>query len=203
MKSTKDRILATALDLFNAEGLSQVTLRTIAKSMGISQGNLNYHYKKRDEIIEGLYFELVSNIDFHLSKFKDEAVCLSLLMDLSTSIMGHFYQYRFFLLDFVQIIRTNKTIKAHYLKLSITRERQFMGLFKVLIEKGILREEVLNNEYVFLYKRFQIISDFWISSAHITHNRITNKVIEEYSEIINQSIFPYLTKKGQLTYLKY
>ena len=63
MKNTKDRILDTSLELFNSLGLSKVTLRTIANKMGISQGNLNYHFKKREEIIETLYFQLVQNID--------------------------------------------------------------------------------------------------------------------------------------------
>ena len=56
MKDTKEIIINTALKLFNTEGLSKVTLRTIANKMGISQGNLNYHFKKRDDIIEALYF---------------------------------------------------------------------------------------------------------------------------------------------------
>jgi len=201
MKSTKERILDTALNLFNLNGLSQVTLRTIAKKMEISQGNLNYHFKKRDEIIEGLYFNLVRNIDLRLSKFKNEEVSLSLLLNLSTSILNEFYKYRFFLLDFVQIMRENKVIKSHYIELSKQREQQFLMLFNSLIDQGILRKEILPNEYAFLYKRFQILGDFWISSAQITHKQIPKKVILEYSEIINQSIYPYLTKKGEVIYL--
>ncbi len=200
MKNTKEKILATALYLFNTDGLSQVTLRTIAKKMEISQGNLNYHFKKRDEIIKTLYFDLVKNIDFRLSKFQNEAVSLKLLLDLSTSIMGDLYEYRFFMLDFVQIMRENKVIKSHYLELSKNREKQFLELFDALIENGIMRKEILHNEYTFLYKRFQILGDFWISSAQVTRARISKKIIPEYVKIINQSIYPYLTEKGKAAY---
>ncbi len=202
MKNTKEKILATALDLFNTYGLSQVTLRTIAKKMGISQGNLNYHFKKREEIIETLYFSLVKNIDLKISKTNEE-VSLKLLLDLSTSIMDDFYEYRFFLLDSVQIMRESKIIKKHYLKLSKIREKQFLDLFAVLIENGIMRKEILHNEYTYLYRRFQVLGDFWISSVQVTHKQISKKMIKEYSDIINQSIYPYLTEKGKKVYLNY
>ncbi|HED09125.1 MAG TPA: TetR/AcrR family transcriptional regulator, partial [Caldithrix abyssi] len=72
MKDTREKILHTALTLFNRQGLPRVTLRAIAKEMGISQGNLNYHYKKRDEIIEALYFQLVARIDMEMEKSAGE-----------------------------------------------------------------------------------------------------------------------------------
>jgi len=200
MKNTKERILETALDLFNTKGLSQVTLRTIAKKMGISQGNLNYHFKKRDEIIEGLYFQLVHNIDDSMSSIQQHSNTLQLLADISQTIMLNFYAYRFLLLDFVQIMRENKTIRNHYTKLTIQREQQFELLFNLLIENDLMRKEVLPNEYIFLYKRFQIIGNFWISDAEIFNSKITKKIISTYSEILIQSIFPYLTLKGQKIY---
>jgi len=200
VKKTNEKIVDTALQLFNSYGLSKVTLRTIAKELGISQGNLNYHYKKRDDIIEALYFQLVKNIDESIAQNKLEEVGLQLLFNSSTAIMNNFYEYRFFLLDFVQIMRENKTIKKHYLKLVETRKEQFIGLFKLLTKYGIMRKEVLPNEYVFLYNRFQILGDFWISSAEVVNAGVTKKVILEYTEIINQSIYPYLTVKGREAY---
>ena len=100
MKNTKEAILSAALELFNLDGLSKVTLRTIANKMGISQGNLNYHFKKRDDIIETLYFQLVSRIDETMLKKQSKMVGLQSLLSLSSPIMESFYDYRFFLLDF-------------------------------------------------------------------------------------------------------
>ena len=57
--ATKIKILATALQLFNNEGEAQVSSVDIASVMGISPGNLYYHYKGKDEIIAAL-FEAVS-----------------------------------------------------------------------------------------------------------------------------------------------
>jgi len=202
MKNTKEAILSTALALFNLDGLSKVTLRTIANKMGISQGNLNYHFKKRDDIIETLYFQLVSRIDETMSKKQSKTVGLQSLLSLSSAIMESFYDYRFFLLDFVQVMRENKKVNKHYLQLTEMRQEQFLGLFKLLVDNNVIRKEVLPNEYLYLYKRFQILGDFWISSATVTHSRLSKNMIQEYSHIINQAIFPYLTSKGKKEYCK-
>ena len=200
MNKTKERILSTALSLFNSLGLSKVTLRTIAQNMGISQGNLNYHFKKRDDIIEALYFQLVHNIDNSMSRLELTEDVLQMMVDISETIMTNFFEYRFFLLDFVQIMRENQKIKAHYAKLSAQREQQFSMLFNLLIEKELMRKEILPDEYKNLYKRFKILGDFWISDAEIIDTKITPKTISRYSEILTQAIFPYLTEKGQKKY---
>ena len=201
MKNTKEKILDTSLMLFNSQGLSKVTLRTIAKNMGISQGNLNYHIKKRDDIIEILYFQLVQNIDNSMAKIQQTQNPFQLVVDISQTIMSNFFEYRFFLLDFVQIMRENKKIKTHFTALSTQREQQFSVLFKMLIENKLMRAEVLPNEYDYFYKRIQMLSEFWISDAEIHNTKITKKTIQKYSEILMQAIFPYLTLKGQKEYL--
>lgn len=202
MKNTKESILEVSLSLFNTEGLSQVTLRTIASKMAISQGNLNYHFKKRDDIIETLYFQLVSKIDAHMAEIVTKAPGLESMFSLSALMMESFFEYRFFMLDFVQVMRENEKVKTHYLALTQTREEQFIHLFKGLANTGIMRDELLPNEFLFLYKRFQILGDFWISSAEVTHNQLEKKLLKEYAQVISQSIFPYLTEKGKLEYFE-
>ncbi|MDM0079555.1 TetR/AcrR family transcriptional regulator [Variovorax sp. J31P179] len=53
--NTRDRILLTSLALFNAEGLAAVSTHKIAAEMGISPGNLHYHFKAKQLIVERLF----------------------------------------------------------------------------------------------------------------------------------------------------
>lgn len=52
---TRDRILSTSLALFNAEGEAQVSTVDIAAVLGISPGNLYYHFKGKEAIIDALF----------------------------------------------------------------------------------------------------------------------------------------------------
>lgn len=51
---TQDRILAASLALFNAEGVAKVPLTSIASEIGISQGNLHYHFRRKQDIVQRL-----------------------------------------------------------------------------------------------------------------------------------------------------
>jgi AcrR family transcriptional regulator len=61
--NTKSKIKSIALNLFNRMGTLSVSLNTIAKEVGISPGNLRYHYKTREEIILDLYYDMQTKIE--------------------------------------------------------------------------------------------------------------------------------------------
>ena len=54
-RRTRERILATALEMFNAEGEPSVATTSIAFEMGISPGNLYYHYHSKEAIVADLF----------------------------------------------------------------------------------------------------------------------------------------------------
>ncbi|MDB0037770.1 TetR/AcrR family transcriptional regulator [bacterium] len=198
MSSTKQKILAASQQLFNDCGVSNVSLRTIADEVGISVGNLQYHFKKREDVIETLYFQLVEKIDEIYSIRTDDL--MESFFNISIEMFELLYEYHFFLLDFILIIRNNKKIKNHYSELSRRREEEFTEFVGVFIKNGLFREEVLVNEYQSFFKRTEVITNFWFSSVLIQTEKLSKETIGEYSLLIGQSIYPYLTVNGRNKY---
>ncbi len=60
--TTKEKILEAARELFNKEGIDAITTRHVAARLGISHGNLCYHYPRKEILIEKLYYELVEKL---------------------------------------------------------------------------------------------------------------------------------------------
>lgn len=195
-KNTKSKILITALKLFNEFGLAKVTLRNIAKKMGISQGNLCYHFKKREDILEALYYQLVALMDEVVQQAGMSLPTLSSSFQTSKKMMQHFYDYRFFMLDFVQIMRENQSIHQHYKALSNLRKQQFLGMFELWIHEGLMRPEEFEGEFDNLYLRSNILGDFWLSSA-IVQQDLKEGLVEKYNHVVFQNLYPYLTPKGK------
>lgn len=196
MKSTKQRILNKSLELFNARGIVDVSLRDISTDLNISVGNLQYHYKKREDIVEALYYELVARIEEELSAIHKQAT-LENLIHISTKVMKVFMTYRFFLIDFVSISRNNDRIKKHYAQLSIARADQFRTWISDLIEENVFRKEAVPDEYSKLYTSIEVISNFWFSNTLIQKDELTQDIISKYSTHIRYLIYPYLTEQGR------
>ena len=56
--TTKEKILAAALKMFNQEGYGAVNLFELAKSIGMSRGNMTFHFRDKEAILQTLAEEL-------------------------------------------------------------------------------------------------------------------------------------------------
>ena len=96
--NTKERILATALMLFNEEGEPNVTTNHIADEMDISPGNLYYHYKSKDDIIWQIFLqyekkikEVLASSELNHASMKDMWLYLNMVFDV---IVEYRFLYR-------------------------------------------------------------------------------------------------------------
>ena len=59
-KDTRTEILQTSKKLFNEYGYNAVSVKDIADALEISKGNVTYHFKKKEQIMEALLKSLES-----------------------------------------------------------------------------------------------------------------------------------------------
>ena len=55
---TKDKIVHVSIDLFNRNGVVAITTNHIAKELGISPGNLYFHFANKEEIIRQIFRQM-------------------------------------------------------------------------------------------------------------------------------------------------
>ena len=53
--NTKEKIIRTSIALFNLHGERAITTNHIASNLGISPGNLYYHFKNKEDIIRNIF----------------------------------------------------------------------------------------------------------------------------------------------------
>ncbi len=200
MKNTKQKIKDKARKLFNQQGISDTSLRQISAALGISQGNLNYHYKVKQDLVKALYMELVAKMDTQMTIVIQPNFLLKSLYESSHQSLSIFYEYRFLLRDLYKIFTAYREIKEHYITLQKEREKQFLQLFEGLVMAGIMRAEEFEKEYQHLYLRMQILGDNWIN-AQETLNRDLVEPVTYYNYILIEMLYPYLTPKGKKEFL--
>lgn len=197
MKNTREKILDASLILFNEKGMVNVSLRQIAQELEISQGNLNYHFKLKEDIVAALYFQLVNEMDNQMKSMNVSENELESLYKSSIKTIKKMYDYRFILIDFIHLMNENSKIKTHYAGLMKVRNQQFQMIFQSLIKAKILRTAEFENEYLRLYKRMNIIGDSWIN-VYSTFD--SSNSVNYYCDLLFEMIYPYLTDKGKRDY---
>lgn len=71
--STRDLILEVALVLLNERGESNVTSVDLANEMNISPGNLYYHFKGKEQVVEELYAQYHARVLVTLQEITKQA----------------------------------------------------------------------------------------------------------------------------------
>ena len=62
-KKTRDRIIETAISLFNERGYGNVTTAILAKELGISEGNLWYHFNEKRALLSAITLLFITRND--------------------------------------------------------------------------------------------------------------------------------------------
>lgn len=200
---TKSRILEAALRQFNEYGTDQTTVRSIAEEVGISHGNLCYHYKNTEALIEALYDRLVAEIDERAHTTLKAGAGMEEMIGQIGLTFGIMYRYRFIFLDFVRIIRRIGSVREKFRALIRFRREQFREGYRQMIEKGLMREEWEPGLYDHYTTNMLILGDNWICNAEIHFDEKGETVIRFYLDAFLGGLVPYLTEKGLEEYRRF
>ena len=112
-RRTAERILEVTLDLFNRFGEPNVSTTLISAELGISPGNLYYHYPAKDELINSLFdryerglSELLNAAD-GVRNVEDAWFFMHTLFEL-------IWQYRFLYRDLNDLLSKNRRLETHF-----------------------------------------------------------------------------------------
>lgn len=193
---TRERILDAALELFNREGLDVVSTRQIAQQLGISQGNLCYHFPHKDQLVLALYQRLAADFDAMFATMQTANLDFRSLLLGSYAMFGIQYRYKFLMLNFVQVMRQYPEIRSHFQALFQARRQQFDGFFRVLARKGWLKSELAPAQLEQLIELQFITGNFWMADAEIIYQGPESDKVLHYTRLITSMIRPYLTETG-------
>jgi AcrR family transcriptional regulator len=112
-RRTAERILDTTLELFNRFGEPNVSTTLISAELGISPGNLYYHYPAKEELITKL-FDRYDTALTELLRAADGVTDVEdawLLFHMLFELMG---SYRFLYRDLNDLLSNNRKLESHF-----------------------------------------------------------------------------------------
>lgn len=196
--TTKEKIKQAAIKLFNQEDTLTVTTNHICKELGMSPGNLYYHYKNKEEIVLDIYKEM--SIEFTsfdgYSRIKSSKNPLKELLFMYQKYGELFWKYRFLMRDSAVLMRVYPSLKEQFIHNQNMRIVQIEALLKFLIEERIL-ERIPEKELRMRAKLNWFVATYWQIFAQ-TQGELSKESISESLEVIFWlQIYPYLSEKGK------
>lgn len=195
MSNTRTRILEHALTLLNAQGYQAVTTRQVAQAVGISQGNLCYHFPHKQDLIMALYQQLAQEFDHTFTAISPLAHPADLFRHV-WRLCSVQYRYKFLMHQFVAIMRDFPVIQADFRALMATRRTQLEHMFAGFHTLGWLRSEFGAPERErFLWQNY-ILGDGWMGDLDILHPGSDNEKLLLATDLLVSMIEPWLTPTG-------
>ncbi len=168
-RQTRERILEVALEMFNAQGEPNVTTNHIADELGISPGNLYYHYRNKDDIIGHLFARYEQRIDVALVIPQDRLPDLEDIWLQLHVVFECMWDYRFVYRDLVNILSRNRKLRMHFARILKRAAESAAGVLRGLATAGIIRASA--DEMRATADNIVLVATFWINFDAVRNSR--------------------------------
>jgi AcrR family transcriptional regulator len=168
-RQTRERILETSLAMFNAQGEPNVTTNHIADELEISPGNLYYHFRNKEDIVEQVFARYEARMDQtllvpegRLPNLEDVWMQLHLVFECM-------WDYRFLYRDLVDIVSRNRKLKAHFARILDRAATSAGEVLRGLTAAGIMR--ATPDEIRATAENVLLVATFWMNFNIVRNGR--------------------------------
>jgi AcrR family transcriptional regulator len=181
-KQTREKILDASLSMFNAQGERNVTTNHIADEIGISPGNLYYHFRNKDDIVEQLFSRYEAQMDRALLVPEGRLPNLQDVWLQLHAVFECMWAFRFLYRDLVEIVSRNRKLKQRFSRIMNRASASAGAVLKGLSKADILR--ATDDEIRAASENVLLVATFWIN-----YNSVRGTKAEQTQEELTRGIY--------------
>lgn len=196
-EQTKARILEAAIDLFNEKGTKAVTTNHIAARMGISPGNLYYHFRNKEEIIRGIFLQMheVGLRDYHEVNDPAGPGSVASMEETFLMIQRFNWRYRFFKRELTALVLSDPELKT----LFIASHRQNLAVVRRALDLSISQGFLVDlpqEQRELLAEQVWMTALFWLNYLEVGGEEVNESTLQRGSAILRNMMRPYLCESA-------
>jgi len=167
-RRTAQRILEASLDLFNRFGEPNVSTTLIAAELGISPGNLYYHYPAKDALVNRLYGDYESELHPLLAAagsvqdVEDAWFFMHSLFEL-------IWRYRFLYRDLNDLLTRNRHLETRLQHVLADKTEAIRAMADSMRDAGHLGIDA--RELAGLTQSMVVVLTYWLSFEYVKNPR--------------------------------
>jgi AcrR family transcriptional regulator len=178
-RDTRQRILDAALAMFNSQGEPHVTTNHIADELEISPGNLYYHFRNKDDIIEQLF----ARYEDRLPGLEDIWLQLHLVFEC-------IWDYRFLYRDLVEILSRNRRLRMRFARILRRADDSAHAVMRGMGHAGVMRASAA--ELAATATNILVVSTFWLNYASTRGEKDEQAAIRQGIVQVMMLVAPFL-----------
>jgi len=160
-RRTKERILETALALFNRLGEPSVTPSAIAEEMGISPGNLHYHFPSKQKIVEALFAAFRAEIEHTLAAPGNRTADVEDVWLFLHLVFEAIWKYRFVYRDITDLASRYRLVERQFRLVLAHKQGTAAAILRGLVADGRMTASPADIEA--LASNMTLIATYWLS----------------------------------------
>lgn len=158
---TKDKILQASIALFNQVGERQVTTNHIAAHLGISPGNLYYHFRNKEDIVRQIFKEYTKLLETRIKPPSEHVEGLDALAEYLDVVFELMWRFHFFYANLPDILARDTALHQDYARVQQGVLERVVSVLKALKAKAII--EIADEDITDFAHSVKLLVTFWIS----------------------------------------
>jgi AcrR family transcriptional regulator len=186
----RERILDTALVLFNEQGTATVSTNHIAAAADVSPGNLYHHFGNKKEIIRALFGRLFDTHNHVFVLPEDRPPTLADLRHLIRVNFEVLWDYRFAYRELAALLQRDEVLRARWLE---ERRRGYVGvrhLVGAFAAAGVIAAPADPDVVERLADVCWLISEFWLPSLEVNGQPVDSGQLDRGVALMLQVLNP-------------
>jgi AcrR family transcriptional regulator len=167
-RRTAERILEVTLDLFNRFGEPNVSTTLISAEMGISPGNLHYHYRAKDELVNSLFDRYEAAIT-QLLQAADGVRDVEDAWFFLHSLFERIWEHRFLYRDLNDLLSRNRRLETHFQRVLKNKTIAVRALLQGMVRGGAVRIDAREAEAT--ATSMVVVLTYWLSFEYVRDPR--------------------------------
>ena len=163
-RRTAERILEVTLELFNRFGEPNVSTTLISSELGISPGNLYYHYPAKDELINSLFDRFEKSLN-ELLNAADDVRNVEDAWFFMHSLFERIWQYRFLYRDLNDLLSKNHRLETHFQTVLKNKSRAVRALLAGMVRGGAVQIDA--REIAPTAHSMVVVLTYWLSYEYV------------------------------------
>lgn len=139
-RGTREKIMETAVAMFNKKGATNVSTVQLSNEMHISPGNLYYYFDNKEHLIRCIWLEMLTPKMEDIFYAEDLELKEEGLMEFFLHLSRITYDYRFFYLELSAMLINDPELRRLYRKRADRLMTRMSEIIQTWIDKGIMKQ---------------------------------------------------------------